>query len=189
MESLEKTILQIIDKKQPKNVKELIQLVQEQSDASADDIKREIKNLQQRELITLEEAAAATSPLSSLLSSRKNLWFWVTVTLTLVALTSILFIPEAETPLSYVRYALGLVLAIFLPGYCLTETLFPKRNTMDAIERLTLSIGLSFAVTAIVGLFLSFTPFRLTLATALLTLSSIVIVLAIAALIRRQRAG
>ena len=70
----------------------------------------------------------------------------------------------------------------------MTETLFPRKNSMDEIERFTFSIGLSFAVTALVGLFLSFTPFGLTLTTALVTLGSIVIILAIVALNRKYKA-
>ena len=70
----------------------------------------------------------------------------------------------------------------------LTETLFPRRNSMDEIERFTLSVGLSFAVTSLVGLFLSLTPFGLTLTTALLSLGSIVIVLSLVALNRKYKA-
>jgi len=120
--------------------------------------------------------------------SRKSLWFWVIIGLTSLAFISILFFSESGTPLSYVRYAFGFVLAVFLPGYCLTQTLFPRKNTMDEIEKFTFSVGLSFAVTALIGLFLSFTPVRLTLTTALLTLSSIVIVLALVALYRKYKA-
>ena len=119
--------------------------------------------------------------------SRKSLWFWVIISLTLLAFISILLFQESGTPLSYVRYAFGFVFAVFLPGYCLNEALFPKKNSMDEIERFTFSVGLSFAVTALVGLFLSFTPFGLTLATALLTLGSIVIFMALVALERKYR--
>jgi uncharacterized membrane protein len=75
----------------------------------------------------------------------------------------------------------------FLPGYCLTETLFPKKISLDIIERIAFSIGLSFAVTALVGLFLSFSSLGLTLRTALPTLGSLVIILALTALIRKYK--
>jgi uncharacterized membrane protein len=89
--------------------------------------------------------------------------------------------------LSYLRYIFAFVLVAFLPGYSLTETLFPKETALDIIERITFSIGLSFAITALVGLFLSFTPIGLTLPTALPVLGSVVIVLAIVALIRKYK--
>jgi uncharacterized membrane protein len=65
--------------------------------------------------------------------------------------------------------------------------LFPREDALDIIERLTFSIGLSFAVTALVGLFMRFTPIGLTLKTALPALGSLVIVLAIVALIRKYK--
>ena len=188
MKSLDKIILKIVETKQPKNVRELVQLVQEQVDANLEGITREIKDLQQKGLLVLEEPKTPTNRFIDFLSSRKTLWFWVTICLTLLAFLSILFFPETGTPLSYLRYAFGFIFAFFLPGYCLTETLFPRKNSIDEIERFTFSVGLSFAVTALVGLFLSFTPFGLTLTTALLALGSIVIVLALVALNRKYKA-
>ena len=187
MKSLDKIVLEIVETKQPKNVRELVQLVQEQVGASLDDITRKVRDLQQKGLVVLEEPTTPIKCFSDFLSSRKSLWFWVTIGLTLIAFVSILFFPETGTPLSYLRYAFGFILAVFLPGYCLTETLFPRKKSMDEIERFTLSVGLSFAVTALVGLFLSFTPLGLTLTTALLALGSIVIVLALTALNRKYQ--
>ncbi len=188
MPSLENAILKVIETKQPRKVKDLIQLVQEQTSGNLEDIIKEIKNMRQKGIIALEEPITPSKSFSDFLSSKKSLWFWVTIGLTLLAFISILFFPEIGMPLAYLRYAFGFVLAIFLPGYCLVETLFPRKKSMDAIERFTFSVGLSFAVTALVGLFLGFTPFGLTLTTALLALGSIVIVLAFLALSRKFRA-
>ena len=188
MKSLNKIILEIVETKQPENVRELIRLVQEQVGASLDDITREVRDLQQKGLVVLEEPTIPIKCFSDFLSSRKSLWFWVTIGLAFLAFVSILFFPETGMLLSYLRYAFGFLLAVFLPGYCLTETLFPRKNAIDEIERVTLSVGLSFAVTALVGLFLSYTPFGLTLTTALLTLGSIVVVLALVALNRKYKA-
>jgi len=44
MPSLETVILDILEAKQPRNVKELVQLVQEQADATLDDIEKEVRN-------------------------------------------------------------------------------------------------------------------------------------------------
>jgi len=188
MKSLDKIILKIVETKQPKNVRELVQRVQEQVEANLEDITRGITDLQRKGLLVLEAPTTLTHHFSDFLVSRKSLWFWAAICLTLLAFISILFFPETGTTFSYLRYAFGFVLAVFLPGYCLTETLFPRKNSIDEIERFTFSVGLSFAVTALVGLFLSFTPFGLTLTTALLTLGSIVIILALVALNRKYKA-
>ena len=187
MKTLETVILDILETKQPENVKELVQLVQEQTDAKLEDIEKEVKSLHRKGLVSIEEPTRHKENFSSFLSPRNSRWFWILISTSILSFVSILFIPETGTPLSYLRYIFAFVLVAFLPGYCLTETLFPREDALDIIERLTFSIGLSFAVTALVGLFLSFTPFGLTLATALPALGSLVIVLAMVALIRKYK--
>jgi hypothetical protein len=187
MQSLETVILDILEAKQPKNVKELVRLVQEQSDATLDEVKKEVKSLHRKGLVMLEDPARQPTNFVDFLSPRNSRWFWIAVATTVLSFLSILLIPETGTPMSYVRYVFAFVLVIFLPGYCLTETLFPDEDSLDMVERLTFSIGLSFAVTALVGLFLSFSSLNLTLATALPALGSLVLVLAVAALIRKYR--
>jgi len=187
MQSLEKVILDILETKQPRNVKELVQLVQEQVDAKLEDIEKEVKSLHRKGLVSLEEPTRNKENFSAFISPRKSRWFWIVIGTSILSFISILFIPETGTPLSYLRYIFAFVLVAFMPGYCLTETLFPTEDALDIIERFTFSIGLSFAVTALVGLFLSFTPLSLTLATALPALGSLVIVLAIVALIRKYK--
>ena len=149
---------------------------------------KEIKRLHRKGLVSLEEPTLQKEDFSSFLAPKKSRWFWIVISITLLSFGSILSIPETGTPLSYVRYIFAFILVAFLPGYCLNETLFPKEGAMDEIERVTFSIGLSFAVTALVAFFLSFTPFGLTLATALPTLGTVVIILAIIALIRKYEA-
>ena len=187
MTTLQETILDVLEQKQPRTVRELVQLVQEQVDTTLEDIEKEVKRLHKKGLVLLEEPKQKEN-FVSLLSPRRSRWFWLVIILSLLSFVSIIFIPETGTPLSYLRYIFGFVLVAFLPGYCLNETLFPRNDTMDIIERFTFSIGLSFVITALVALFLSFTPFGLTLATALPALGSFVIVLAIVALIRKYKA-
>lgn len=186
MNSVEKAVLDVLDTKHPDTVKELILLVQEQVDASSETIQQHIKNLHKQGLVSLEDQQEHKT-FFSFISPKPSLWFWIIIAVSALSFVLVVMIPETEQPLSYVRYTFGFVLVAFLPGYCLTETLFPKKQTLDIIERVTFSIGLSFALTALVGLFLSFTPFGLTLATALPSLSGLVFVLAVVALFRKYR--
>ena len=48
MPSLETIILSILETKQPKNVKELVQTVQQQVSASVDEIEKEVKKLHKK---------------------------------------------------------------------------------------------------------------------------------------------
>lgn len=186
MSTIEKTILDVLDTKHPENVNELILLVQEQVEASTEEIQQQIKSLHKQGLVTLEEPTNHQS-FFRFIRNKQSLWFWIILTISAFSLFSILFILETQTTLSYIRYSFGFILVAFLPGYCLTETLFPKKQTLDSIERITFSIGLSFAITALVGLFLSFTPFGLKLSTALPSLGGTVIILAITALVRKYQ--
>jgi hypothetical protein len=185
MKELEKVILDTLERKHPSNVSELVQLVQKQVDATLEDIENEINNLHQKGLVSLEDSKTIKEPFIAFISPRVSRWFWIIISISFLSFVSIIFIPEIGNTLSYLRYIFAFILVAFLPGYCLTEALFPTETTLDIIERIAFSIGLSFAITALVGLFLSFTPIGLTLATSLPTLGSLVIVLAVVALIRK----
>lgn len=187
MTDLKDVILEILETKQPDNVKELIQIVQQQIDASLDEIEKEIKILHKKGLVTLEKPNAHKQDFTYFISSKNSRWFWIIIAISLLSFISIISLPETEIPFSYIRYMFGFILTAFLPGFCLTETLFPKVSALDKIERITFSIGLSFVVTALTGLFLSFTSIGLTLETALPALSSLVIILAIVALYRKYK--
>src|SRR3989442_14452354 len=58
---------------------------------------------------------------------------------------------------SVVGIILALPLVLLLPGYTLTEALFPKRP-FGAAQRLTLSLGLSLAITILSGFVLNLLP-------------------------------
>ena len=58
------------------------------------------------------------------------------ILLTLACIPFVLVPPLNETP---VRVLLGLLLVLFLPGYSLIAALFPAKDDLDGIERITLS--------------------------------------------------
>ena len=66
-------------------------------------------------------------------------------------------------PSSGARAALGLPFVLFTPGYALITALFPRKTALDGIERVALSVGLSFAVVALLGLALNYTAWGIRL--------------------------
>jgi len=56
------------------------------------------------------------------------------------------------------RIILGLPFILFFPGYALIGTLFPERSSLDLIERIALSFGVSIAVVPLIGFGLNYTP-------------------------------
>ena len=187
MKLLESVILDLLETENPENVEQLVHLVQNQVDASLDEIKTEIKKLHKKGLVSLEEPTRKKLNFMQFLSGKNNYWFWIILAVSILSFVSIVFIPENQIPASYIRYVFAFVLVAFLPGYCLTKTLFPKQTTLDQIERITFSIGLSFALTTLMGLFLSFSSLGLTLATTLPALTFTVVVLAVLALLRTYK--
>ena len=187
MTLLESVILDILETEQPENVEKLVHLVQNQVDASLEEIKTEIKKLHKKGLVSLNEPAPKKQNFNQFLSAKDNYWFWIIMATSVLSIACIVFIPENQGLVSYIRYVFAFVLVAFLPGYCLTKTLFPKQTTLDQIETITFSIGLSFAITTLVGLFLSFSSIGLTLSTTLSTLASTVLILVVLALIRTYK--
>ena len=56
-----------------------------------------------------------------------------------------------------VRTVVAVLLVLFVPGFALTIILF-ERDQLGTPERILLSVGLSIAITALVGLLLNWTP-------------------------------
>jgi uncharacterized membrane protein len=103
---------------------------------------------------------------------------------TLLCAPFVLIPPLNETP---IRIILGLPLVLFLPGYSLIATLFPRKDDLDGIERIALSFGLSIAIAPLLGLVLNYTPFGIRLTPILIVLSVFTISLALGAYVRRSK--
>ncbi len=85
------------------------------------------------------------------------------------------------------RIALGLIFVLFLPGYTLVAALFPKRESLDAVQRTALSFGLSIAVVSLIGLIMNYTLWGISLYPILISLLVFIIVAAGVAWFRRRR--
>lgn len=80
------------------------------------------------------------------------------IILSLVLALFIYLVPEFPG-----RIVIGLPFILFFPGYALIATLFPEKKSLDIIERIALSFGLSIAVTPLIGFGLNYTPFGIRL--------------------------
>jgi len=110
----------------------------------------------------------------------KDLW--------LIGITTVsLALVVAFLPATPARIILGLPFLLFFPGYTLVAALFPKKQSLGAVERVALSFGLSIAVVPLIGLALNFTPWGVRLEPILISISSFVIVTAGVAWYRRER--
>ncbi len=83
------------------------------------------------------------------------------------------------------RVALGLPFLLFLPGYALVAALYPRKDQLDATERLALSLGLSIAIVPFIGLALNYSPWGIRLEPILAFESLFIVLATVAAACRR----
>ncbi len=115
-----------------------------------------------------------------------NLWIYVSLAVSIITVLVIYASPLAF-PLVFLRWILGSLFVLFIPGYVTIEALFPKGRELDIIERVALSLGLSLALVPLIGLLLNFTPWGIRLEPIVISLTIFTAGLALVALVRRFR--
>lgn len=126
-------------------------------------------------------------PPSSLVQYAKSfysLWFWALTFAVLLTGLAVYLLPQTP-PYIYVRYVMGALLVLYLPGCALIEALYPKRGDIEPLERLALSIGLSLALVPLVGLVLNYTPWGIRLDPIFVSLAFLTLSLAGVTVARR----
>jgi uncharacterized membrane protein len=106
--------------------------------------------------------------------------------LTVIILAVLLIVIITFIPNDTLRIALGLPFVMFFPGYTLIAALFPGQDTIDSIERLALSFGVSVAVVALTLFILNYSPWGIRLYPILFSLAMFIVITSIIAW-RRQR--
>ena len=84
---------------------------------------------------------------------------------------SILVLFEVE---GFIRIFFGLPFILFIPGYILISALYPnkkKEKSIDFIERIALSLGISIAIVPLIGLALNYTSWGIRLEPMLMLIS------------------
>ncbi len=101
--------------------------------------------------------------------------------ITAALLAAVLLLPHSP-----VRVVLGLPFVLFFPGYTLIAALYPRKDDLDGVERLALSLGLSLAVVPLIGLVLNYTPWGIRLAPILVGLTLFTIICSAMAATKRR---
>jgi len=180
-------ILKAIDEGKASNVKETVVLLGAKFTEA--EILEAVKGLEDKEKVELNHNIPAHySFVQYLKSSDYNLWLYLIFLASLATSATIYLIPSIY-PLVIARWVLGSLFILFLPGYTLIEALFPKRSDLDAIERLSLSIGLSLAITPLIGLLLNYTPWGIRLNPIIISLSLFTLTMSLLATHRKFTLG
>ena len=102
---------------------------------------------------------------------------------------SIIFILIPPFNQTFIRILIALPFLLFIPGYLLISLMFPKRGELTAIERFTLSIGLSIAIVVFDGFGLNYTPWGFRPNSIVISLSIIMGALLLATYYKRKKLG
>ena len=194
---LTQTIIQVIQNKKPQNVQQLVSLLKEKTSIPETKIIEHIILLQSQGKITLKESLTPIpQKMSTYLKTKGAYWYWVTLILATTTTITIFTISEDAYPIVYIRYLLGTIFVSWLPGYSFIKALFPtappfktSSKSLDSIERIALSIGISWALVPIVGLLLNYTPWGIRLTPIVLSLLALTTVFATAGIIREHESN
>ena len=115
--------------------------------------------------------------LTSYVLSHESSWFYLSVLGIFTFFISIL-ISNIFPSLIFIRYILGTIFALFIPGYILVKIAFID-SRVEIFEEIALSVGLSLAVTPSVSFLLNFTPWGITFATVSTSLAVLSILLGV----------
>jgi len=187
-DSFEQMIEETIKSKHPETVAELFRIVREKKpDVTREELVKIIKKLRDDEKIELELPAPRVGGyLEYLMVRSENLWFYLVVAASFVVLLAVYIIPNTY-PLVVLRWIVGSIFVLFLPGFVVMQALFPSGRELDDIERFALSVGLSLAITPLLGLLLNYTPWGIRLDPIITSLFVFTLSITIIATYRKYR--
>jgi uncharacterized membrane protein len=185
----------MIETKKPRSVNRLVALLKEQLHISEKQALEKIMDLEIRgEIRFAAQPLLPSLRLRSYVKTSQALWYWITTIIALVTSSIVFLVPGDLPPWSFTRYILGAIFLLYLPGYVLIKTLFPSRmlikvtdERLDKTEKIALSLGTSVVITPIIGLFLNYTPWGISLATIVGSQLLFTLIFATTALIREHQ--
>jgi len=186
--SLDEQALRYIETKGAAGVQELYDALSTRNASLAKpEVVDLVQRLAQQDKINLEDIPPATKSLLEYLELwERNVWLYAVLAVSFATVLVIYAVPP-DFPYVALRWVLGSVFVLFIPGYVAVEALFPKGRDLDSIERFALSVGLSLALVPLVGLLLNYTPWGIRLAPIVISLVILTVGLAVIAFSRRYR--
>ena len=107
--------------------------------------------------------------------------------LMIILLLTVILIPVAEITTGAFRIILAVIALLFFPGYTLMAALFPRKGSMQNVERVILSFILSIAIVPLLLLIINYTTWGIQLGSVLGAVASFIFVASLVAVFRRRR--
>ena len=182
-EKLGDALLGFVESHSQMTVGEVVEEFSERTGIRVDEVARSLYHLREDEKIRLEDPAPPRS-LIGYMCSLYGIWFLALVSVIALTALSIYLLPQGP-PFIYLRYVMGSLSVLYLPGSAFIEALFQKKEELEPLERLALSIGLSMALVPLVGLILNYTPWGIRLNSVFSSISLLTIALSLIAVRRK----
>ncbi|MFC1802463.1 DUF1616 domain-containing protein [Thermoproteota archaeon] len=177
-------ILKKINEEEPETLDELINSITLEAELSKKELLGIIREMENDGMIKLKEPLEKNpETINDYVFSKNSLWFWAIVLIVIVTLNAIFLISAENSGLIYIRYILGSVFILFLPGFTLVKALFPLKKT-TSLETVVLSIGATLSLLPVVALTLNNTPWGIRLVPVTLFLLLFTISFALIGLVR-----
>ncbi len=187
IKALKRLVESIVKREGSIEVIELVEKVRSKFKADVEEVIEAIKFLEAEGKIDLcPPPISVTSYIHYLGLVEENGWFYLLTGAVLGTLLSIYILPDS-LPWIVIRWILGSIFVLYLPGYVVVEALFPEKKELSGIERLALSLGLSLAIVPLLGLVLNYTPWGIRLNPITITLSLAILALGLLATYRKYK--
>lgn len=183
IESLSLMVSNLLPTGQSTTLSQFVTKLSEQEGKGVERAARDVYMLWERGAVELIDKEPPSS-LFEYIKSGYATWFWALLFGVFITLASIFLLPQ-NAPFIYIRYIAGSISVLYFPGYTLIEALYSKKDELDQLERLALSIGLSLAVVPLIGLLLNYTPWGIRLIPIIISLVLFSLVMAVIACIRK----
>ncbi|MCG3215154.1 MAG: DUF1616 domain-containing protein [Candidatus Heimdallarchaeota archaeon] len=155
-----KEIQKILVEEKPKTVRELVKKTVVTTGKEKEEIYQIVKKLEKERIIKLgSQKVDRTLPTSISEYLFKihffSIEFWSILLLTCIFFPIIILI-NPESPFLFLRVIWGLLFGLFIPGWTITNLIFPKVfELIDQFERALIAIGVNIGISIFTGLILN----------------------------------
>jgi hypothetical protein len=183
---LDDKILKIMESYRPDTVENLVEQAQRELNLSEENIIKHVLKLEKNGKLLFSDQNIST-PISIIkyLFSIHSIKFWVICVFSILTTISVFIIDEKAYPYIFIRYVLGTIFILILPGYSLLNALF-QTIEINVMEILTLSLAISLALVPFIGLILNYTIWRLKNPSIVLSILILIVFLNVISLIREH---
>ena len=190
-ELIERMVVDIMHKQHCKKVSDIVTNLQKLDKwVGVDEIHAAARRLERKGVMNVSEERVPLSFFRNLAKLESNAPFWIAIFTSAAVMAAIYIVPMGELGM-IVRRIAGALFLFVIPGYTITN-FFIQRNRLSSIERVAVSVGLSLAIVAVIGIMLSYSLIGVTIEAVIAFVASFIVALAFLAsykdYLARQRA-